>query len=321
MTDIYLVRHGESYGNLYSRLNGIWDAGLTKRGEYQASLVADRFRATPLDIIYSSPLQRARSTAQAIADAKGMTVTVVDDLHEQNMGCFESLSWHEARALYPEEHIAWMADRHYYPCPGGESEHEAGLRLKGALERLAAGLPDGSFLAVTHAVALNGFIESAFPGKSKFGTNTAVSHVRRDSAQGIWEDVLLQDSAHLPQVFRERKRKWFEGWSNDDYSLLFRDEAAGEDHGTVAGYSRGERVGYLSYAFDGDACKILDLRIEPKYLRCMYASQLIGEIRHRAEKRGLGRLKTTLAGGDDAWAACLDRHGFTLDGATAVKEI
>jgi len=319
MTDLYLLRHAESYGNLYARLYGLWDLGLTKRGEHQASLVAERFVTVPLDAVYSSPLKRAYETARFIADAKGMAVTPVEDLHEQNMGYFESLSWHEAKDLYPEGHRQWVEDP-AHPCPGGESEPEAALRLRAALERLASLHPDGSFAAVTHAVAFNNFIDLTFPGKRVFGPNTAVSHLRRDSKRDIWEAVFLQDGSHLPAESQARKKRWFTGWLPGDFSLLYRVEETGEDRETVAGYSRGERVGSVTFSLDADDCTIERLEIGPKYRRCGYASQLIGEVLCRAHRHGAQYIRTTAQGGSE-WSSCLDRHGFVTEGTAAVMKI
>ena len=67
VTKIYLIRHCQSMGNVQHRFQGRFDAEVSPDGAKQLELLGLRFRNQPIDAIYTSPLQRARATAEAIA--------------------------------------------------------------------------------------------------------------------------------------------------------------------------------------------------------------------------------------------------------------
>ena len=73
-TKIYLVRHGQSEGNLHDQFIGHTDIALTELGRRQAEMAAVYLESIHLDAIYSSDLQRAYDTACATAKRKGLPV-------------------------------------------------------------------------------------------------------------------------------------------------------------------------------------------------------------------------------------------------------
>lgn len=90
MTTLYLVRHGENVANLTKEFSHrAVDYSLTDKGRAQAAQTADFFRGHAIDAVYSSPLRRARETAEAIAAVVGKPVTVVEDFREINVGVLE----------------------------------------------------------------------------------------------------------------------------------------------------------------------------------------------------------------------------------------
>ena len=78
-TTIYLIRHAEAEGNVYRRCHGIYDALLTEKAFDQLLYLAKRFENVQLEAVYASHLYRARHTAKAIAQTKGMKVTLCKD--------------------------------------------------------------------------------------------------------------------------------------------------------------------------------------------------------------------------------------------------
>ncbi len=116
MTTIYLIRHAEAEGNVYRRCHGIYDSLLTPKAYEQLPYLAERFADVPLDAVYASPLYRARHTAKAIADRKGMQVIIRPALHEIDMGDWRfadvPLDAVYASPLYRARHTAKaIADR------------------------------------------------------------------------------------------------------------------------------------------------------------------------------------------------------------------
>src|SRR5207302_46661 len=91
-TQLLLIRHGESTWNREGRVQGWLDPPLSERGIQQAARLAERLRDEPLDALYASPQQRARATAQAIADIKGLPLQLDDRLREHRLGGIQGLT-------------------------------------------------------------------------------------------------------------------------------------------------------------------------------------------------------------------------------------
>lgn len=93
MADLYLVRHGQTELNVQSILQGWHDSPLTARGREQALTARTAFaaRGVAFDHVYSSPLGRARHTAELIV-GEGRSIELVDDLREWHFGSLEGTS-------------------------------------------------------------------------------------------------------------------------------------------------------------------------------------------------------------------------------------
>lgn len=74
MTQIFLVRHGQSEGNLFRRVQGQTDVELTADGKAQLPYLTKRFAETSLAAVYTSPLRRAEETAAAIVGGRDIPV-------------------------------------------------------------------------------------------------------------------------------------------------------------------------------------------------------------------------------------------------------
>jgi probable phosphoglycerate mutase len=101
-TTLYLVRHGQTEANVGRRLAGLTDVPLDALGLAQAAELGAHFANIPFDVLYSSPLTRAKQTAQAIADASGHRIIEVPGLSEVNFGLAENLTFEEALTQFPE---------------------------------------------------------------------------------------------------------------------------------------------------------------------------------------------------------------------------
>ncbi len=109
MTEILLIRHGETAWNAKKRLQGHLDIPLNAEGEMQATALGCALMSEPLDAIIASDLQRARQTAQAIAAPRGMTVRIEPGLRERCYGAFEGMLYAEISQRYPEAYAAWQS--------------------------------------------------------------------------------------------------------------------------------------------------------------------------------------------------------------------
>lgn len=148
------LRHGETAFSVERRFAGRSDAALTEAGRRQAAAAAARLAARGgIDLIVTSPLQRARRTAETVAEATGVAVQVDDDLVETDFGDWEGLTFGEAAARWPEEIPAWLASAEVAP-PGGESLTAVARRVLRALDRLLAAQPGRTLLLVSHVTPI-----------------------------------------------------------------------------------------------------------------------------------------------------------------------
>ena len=86
---LYITRHGQASRNAENRILGRTDDILSEIGKAQAAELAERMKDIEIDMIFSSPLRRAKDTALAVAGAKGMEIIVDDRLIETDFGDFE----------------------------------------------------------------------------------------------------------------------------------------------------------------------------------------------------------------------------------------
>ncbi len=137
---IYLIRHGQSEGNLRNLWYGITDLPLTDLGRAQAARVGEKLREVPLAAAYISPLCRAGETADiALRGRDEVRRVVVPDLREQDMGELEPLSVEDIRQRDPEYFAHLMENWVKIAPPGGEP-FDTGLipRVSRALDDILA---------------------------------------------------------------------------------------------------------------------------------------------------------------------------------------
>jgi ribonuclease H / adenosylcobalamin/alpha-ribazole phosphatase len=153
-TTTLLLRHGQTALSTERRFAGRGDIPLTEVGLRQAAAAAGRLAARGgVDVIVTSPLQRARRTAEAVAEATGAPLQVEDDLVEADFGKWEGLTFAEASARWPEEVSAWLSSADIAP-PGGESFAAAARRVSAALDRLLAAQEFRTLLLVSHVTPI-----------------------------------------------------------------------------------------------------------------------------------------------------------------------
>ncbi len=136
---LYLIRHGATENNRADppRLQGRrTDPPLSEEGRRQAQRTGEFLSACRLDGVYSSPLLRARQTAEAVAEPHGLEVQVDDGLIEVDVGLWEGQSWEDIQKMEPEAYRAFMTDAYANPYLGGENLRTVLARAVPAFERL-----------------------------------------------------------------------------------------------------------------------------------------------------------------------------------------
>ena len=157
MTELILIRHGETDWNVQGRFQGQIDVPLNATGQRQAALMAERLEREGhrFDAFYCSDLLRTRQTA-APASARLVLAAAPDaGLREQHFGVLEGLSFDEVRARHPELLAAWLRHDPDYALPEGESVRAFHARVVGALRALVRRHAGGRLAIVTHGGVLD----------------------------------------------------------------------------------------------------------------------------------------------------------------------
>jgi len=153
MTQIILVRHGQTEWNRIERFRGRADVPLNETGVKQAEAtgqrVASQWRPAA---VYSSPLSRAVKTAEAIARHFSLPVQIHPGLVDIDYGEWQGLTPEEARQRWPAEIDAWYHQPHLARIPGGESLAELRVRLMASVNKLAKRHAGQTIVLVGHTV-------------------------------------------------------------------------------------------------------------------------------------------------------------------------
>lgn len=133
MTEIILVRHGETEWNVAEIFRGRIDIELNETGIRQAELLAEYLNKIKIEAIYSSPLKRALKTAEIIARNHKLDVAIAIGLIDFNFGKWQGLSHQEVKDKYKELYAAWTSHPDQVKIPDGESLDDVRKRAMGVV--------------------------------------------------------------------------------------------------------------------------------------------------------------------------------------------
>lgn len=174
-TRFCLIRHGETTWNTERRLQGHTDTPLNSRGETQARQMAQALKNANLsfDVLYSSDLQRAVNTANAIVQLFGVKATIDSALRERHFGVLQGLSIEQAPIAHPaiwQAHISRELD---HDLAGGESILQFAARVESVIEKLRMLHSGKTILLVSHGGTLDMMYRIA--SKQSLGSERIVS--------------------------------------------------------------------------------------------------------------------------------------------------
>ncbi|MET0311042.1 MAG: histidine phosphatase family protein [Burkholderiaceae bacterium] len=163
MTELFLVRHGETDWNLQLRFQGQVDPPLNATGHEQARRIARRLASEHADHLYSSDLLRTRQTAEPIsAHFLGLPVeknlfASHDEagLREQSFGVVDGMRVDDIKLQHPQAWAQWLLFHEDYAMPSGESTRRFHERVMEAVRRIAAAHTGESLVVVTHGGVLD----------------------------------------------------------------------------------------------------------------------------------------------------------------------
>lgn len=208
-TDLYLVRHGQTVANVRHQLVGSTDLPLDTLGERQARLVANRFTDITIDAIATSPLQRAKTTAERIGESVDRDPVVVPGLTEIDFGAIEGLTIQQVLEQFPELRTK-LEDVHDLELtwPGGESRRGFIERVMTTFLGLVERYENDSIVVVCHGGVIGSFLSQLEQGPHNdyvryAVANCSVSHfiVTPEHTQiELWNDISHLDDIAEGQV-------------------------------------------------------------------------------------------------------------------------
>jgi broad specificity phosphatase PhoE len=190
-SNLYLIRHGQTDWNEKKRIQGITEVPLNEIGREQVRKVARNFSDLLIGAIYTSPLQRAKETAEIMGSFHPCAIVEERMLHEGKFGALEGITIPEFDEKYAEE----IKRRHQLPCqerihhkytPDGESIYEILSRVIPFLHRIARDHMGENVIVVTHGFVMKSlFIDMSriigeFDERKIFVSNAGVLHLVGD---------------------------------------------------------------------------------------------------------------------------------------------
>ena len=157
----YLLRHGATDNNLAAppRLQGRGiDDPLSTEGQEQARRAAAELSRHKLAGVFSSPLQRARQTAEQIAQRQGLSVQIVPSLIEVDVGLWEGRSWVDIEREDADLHRQFVVDPGTYGYRGGENLTQVRDRVVPAIDQLLKNHRGQQIAIVAHNVVNRAYL-------------------------------------------------------------------------------------------------------------------------------------------------------------------
>lgn len=161
---IYVIRHGQTPWNVVRRLQGRSDTDLSENGREAAVRTGSAFRDVDFDLVFTSPLKRAKETARLFLGDR--TVPMIEDerIQEISFGEYEGLSCAKEHYQIPDPHFLNFFEHpeQYQTPPGGESLLELGARTKDFVWDIISRpeLGDKTILVSSHGCATRGILNS-----------------------------------------------------------------------------------------------------------------------------------------------------------------
>lgn len=204
--NLYLIRHGQTAFSRENRFCGTSDPALTEAGQAMADAFAQAYASLTWDAIYSSPLLRARQTADALARVTGVPAVIDDGLAEIAYGEWEGLGVEEVQARWPEAYAYWAEDVASRGAPGGETAFHVAARAMRTVEAIRSRHETGNVLLVSHKATLR-IITCALLGLDvrlfRERISQPVAAVSRFTLTKLTAKLdVLGDRAHLPEDLR-----------------------------------------------------------------------------------------------------------------------
>ncbi len=151
---LFVLRHGETVFTRERRFAGWRDVPLTDAGLRQSEAAAAVLSGVAISAVFASPLERARTSAEAVAKPHRLAVQIMPVFRELGFGAWEGRTRAEVEAAEPALYDVWRTAPDRFAAPGGESLPTVAKRVAEGIETLRADHDGESVVLVTHAVVI-----------------------------------------------------------------------------------------------------------------------------------------------------------------------
>ncbi len=151
---LFVLRHGETVFTRERRFAGWRDVPLTDAGLRQSEAAAAVLSGVAISAVFASPLERARTSAEAVAKPHRVAVQIMPAFRELGFGAWEGRTRAEVEAAEPALYDVWRTAPDRFAAPGGESLPTVAKRVAEGIETLRADHDGESVVLVTHAVVI-----------------------------------------------------------------------------------------------------------------------------------------------------------------------
>jgi 2,3-bisphosphoglycerate-dependent phosphoglycerate mutase len=155
MTELVLIRHGETDMNRELRFQGHVNVSLNAIGLEQARRLAGRMTGEQADAVYASDLLRACQTAEPIAGTLSLPAVTDQGLREQHFGRVDGMKVDDIKRDLPDAWAGWLRFEQDFAMPEGESTRAFHARVMAAIYRLCETHPRQRVVVVTHGGVLD----------------------------------------------------------------------------------------------------------------------------------------------------------------------
>ena len=207
VTNVLLIRHGQSKGNAERRFGGHTPTPLSARGRNQAEATALTLQSESITAIYSSDLARAVDTAKPLANVTGLPVTSTTAFRERDVGVMEGLTFEDAAQKHPEQYAALLRRDFEHVLTGGESYRQLLDRARQKLDQIIEENRGGRIVVFSHtgticilALHLMGALDA--PELKPVWISSANCGITRFELRddGFVRVLAINDTAHLAGV-------------------------------------------------------------------------------------------------------------------------
>jgi broad specificity phosphatase PhoE len=201
VTRLFLIRHGRSIWNAERRFQGWADPPLDDMGREQARRLAERLQGDGevMVALYTSPLRRARETAEIVGEALSLPVAPDERLKERDVGELTGLTWAEIGERYPDLVQRWTEARESIKIPGEEKVERFRARVTAVFGEIVARHVEGPIGVVSHGGTLGTYLNHLIGLPSRFSPfrfgNASLSIVEVNPVRP--RILLLNDTCHL----------------------------------------------------------------------------------------------------------------------------